>query len=55
MAAYGPAVFATSMWAYVVFTALKDKPTRTLAALAAAIGADKTRLIFVLDDLHDED
>jgi DNA-binding MarR family transcriptional regulator len=41
-----------SMWAYVVLTALKDRPMRTQAALAAAIGADKTRLIPVLDDLQ---
>lgn len=41
-----------TMWAYVVLTALRDRPTRTQAALAAAIGADKTRLIPVLDDLQ---
>jgi DNA-binding MarR family transcriptional regulator len=41
-----------SMWAYVVLTALKDRPMRTQAALASAIGADKTRLIPVLDDLQ---
>ncbi|MDN3359383.1 MarR family transcriptional regulator [Actinomadura sp. DC4] len=32
--------------------ALRDRPTRTQAALAAAINADKTRLIPVLDDLQ---
>jgi DNA-binding MarR family transcriptional regulator len=42
-----------SMWAYAVLTALRDGPTRTQAALAAGIGADKTRLIGVLDDLQD--
>ena len=40
-----------SMWAYVVLLALGDEPTRTQAALAQAIGADKTRIIGVLDDL----
>jgi DNA-binding MarR family transcriptional regulator len=42
-----------SMWAYVVLLALGDEPTRTQAALAQAIGADKTRIIGVLDDLAD--
>lgn len=46
------AAHGISMWAYVVLTALRDGPTRTQAALAAAIGADKTRLIPVLDDLQ---
>jgi len=41
-----------SMWAYIVLSALRDGPTRTQVALAAAIGADKTRLIPVLDDLQ---
>lgn len=41
-----------SMWAYIVLSALTDGPTRTQAALAAGIGADKTRLIPVLDDLQ---
>jgi DNA-binding MarR family transcriptional regulator len=41
-----------SMWAYVVLTALRDGPARAQATLAAAIGADKTRLIPVLDDLQ---
>src|SRR5690242_16792648 len=41
-----------AMWAYVVLTALKGAPTRTQVALAASIGADKTRLIPVLDDLQ---
>jgi DNA-binding MarR family transcriptional regulator len=40
-----------AMWAYVVLLALGDEPTRTQAALAQAIGADKTRIIGVLDDL----
>jgi DNA-binding MarR family transcriptional regulator len=42
-----------SMWAYAVLTALRENPTRTQAALAAGIGADKTRLIPVLDDLQE--
>ncbi len=42
---------ALTMWAYVVLSHLSDEPTRTQAALAQAIGADKTRIISVLDDL----
>jgi DNA-binding MarR family transcriptional regulator len=41
-----------TMWAYIVLSGLRERPTRTQAALAAAIGADKTRLIPVLDDLQ---
>ncbi|GAB2585879.1 putative transcriptional regulator, MarR family protein [Paractinoplanes abujensis] len=41
-----------SMWAYAVLTALRESPMRTQAALAAGIGADKTRLIPVLDELQ---
>ena len=41
------------MWGYVVLTALRDEPMRTQAALARSIGADKTRIIGVLDDLQD--
>jgi DNA-binding MarR family transcriptional regulator len=41
-----------SMWAYVVLTALRERPMRAQAALAAGIGADKTRLIPILDDLQ---
>jgi DNA-binding MarR family transcriptional regulator len=44
-----------AMWAYVVLGALRDRPMRTQAALAAGIGADKTRLIPVLDDLQRRD
>jgi DNA-binding MarR family transcriptional regulator len=40
-----------SMWAYGVLLGLGDEPTRTQAALAQSIGADKTRIIAVLDDL----
>jgi MarR family transcriptional regulator, organic hydroperoxide resistance regulator len=41
-----------SMWAYVVLSRLSDEPLRGQAALAQEIGADKTRLIDVLDDLQ---
>ncbi|MEV4343620.1 MarR family transcriptional regulator [Actinoplanes sp. NPDC049596] len=41
-----------AMWAYAVLSALRERPTRTQAALATAINADKTRLIPVLDDLQ---
>jgi DNA-binding MarR family transcriptional regulator len=42
-----------SMWGYVVLSALDDGPVRTQAALAQAIGADKTRIIATLDELQD--
>jgi DNA-binding MarR family transcriptional regulator len=41
-----------SMWGYVVLNALHRRPRRTQAALALAIGADKTRIIGTLDDLQ---
>jgi DNA-binding MarR family transcriptional regulator len=41
-----------TMWAYSVLLALGDQPARSQAALAAQIGADKTRLIPILDDLQ---
>jgi DNA-binding MarR family transcriptional regulator len=41
-----------SMWGYVVLTALDGGPARTQAALAQAIGADKTRIIPTLDELQ---
>ncbi|GAB1692403.1 MarR family winged helix-turn-helix transcriptional regulator [Krasilnikovia sp. M28-CT-15] len=41
-----------SMWGYVVLSALRDQPMRTQVALATSIGADKTRLIAVLDELQ---
>jgi DNA-binding MarR family transcriptional regulator len=44
---------ALSMWAYVVLCGLAEEPLRTQAALAQAIGADKTRIIGVLDDLQE--
>jgi DNA-binding MarR family transcriptional regulator len=49
------AAHEVSMWAYIVLSALGREPTRTQAALAAVIGADKTRLIPVLDDLQRRD
>lgn len=44
---------SVSMWGYIVLTALDRTPLRTQAALARAIGADKTRIIGVLDDLQE--
>ena len=41
-----------SMWAYTVLLALERSPVRSQAALAEAIGADKTRIISTLDDLQ---
>src|SRR6201996_6478555 len=42
-----------TMWGYSVLLALRDRPARSQAALAASIGADKTRLIVTLDDLQE--
>lgn len=41
-----------SMWGYAVLNALDRSPVRTQAALAEAIGADKTRIIGTLDELQ---
>lgn len=41
-----------TMWGYVVLLALDRSPMRTQAALAEAVGADKTRIIPTLDDLQ---
>lgn len=41
-----------SMWGYIVLGALDRSPVRSQAALAEAIGADKTRIIPTLDDLQ---
>ena len=41
-----------TMWGYVVLLALDQSPMRTQAALAEAIGADKTRIIPTLDGLQ---
>ncbi len=43
-----------TMWAYVVLTRLLEGPAGTQTALAAEIGADKTRLIPVLDELQEQ-
>ena len=42
-----------SMWGYAVLSTLADEPMRTQAALARAIGADKTRIIGTLDELQE--
>jgi DNA-binding MarR family transcriptional regulator len=47
------AAHGISMWGYIVLTALRDEPMRAQAALAKAIGADKTRIIGVLDELQE--
>jgi hypothetical protein len=43
------------MWGYVVLAALDRMRPRTQAAPARTIGADKTRIIGVLDDLQERD
>jgi MarR family transcriptional regulator, organic hydroperoxide resistance regulator len=54
MAAEQPVLRAhdLTMWAYVVLLRLGETPVRTQNALARDIGADKTRIIGVLDDLQ---
>jgi DNA-binding MarR family transcriptional regulator len=54
MAAEEPVLEAhgLTMWGYVVLSALDRSSIRTQAALAAAIGADKTRIIGTLDELQ---
>ena len=47
------AAHGLSMWGYIVLTALDRSSIRTQAALAEAIGADKTRIIPTLDELQD--
>jgi DNA-binding MarR family transcriptional regulator len=42
-----------SMWGYIVLGALDRSPVRSQAALADAIGADKTRIIATLDELQE--
>lgn len=44
--------YGVSMWGYAVLSALDGNPVRTQAALADAIGADKTRIIGTLDELQ---
>ena len=41
-----------SMWGYSVLVALDRSAIRTQAALAEVIGADKTRIIAILDELQ---
>lgn len=41
-----------SMWGYIVLTALSRASIRGQSVLADAIGADKTRIIDVLDELQ---
>lgn len=41
-----------TMWAYSVLLTLDRSPMRSQAALAEAIGADKTRIIPTLDELQ---
>jgi DNA-binding MarR family transcriptional regulator len=43
-----------SMWGYSVLLALDHSSVRTQAALADAIGADKTRIIPTLDELQNK-
>ncbi|MPZ54045.1 MAG: MarR family transcriptional regulator [Acidimicrobiia bacterium] len=54
MAAEEPVLEAhgLTMWGYTVLLALDGNPTRTQAALAERIGADKTRIIPTLDKLE---
>lgn len=45
-----------SMWGYAVLLALdEDEPVRSQAVLAQSIGADKTRIIGVLDELQENE
>jgi DNA-binding MarR family transcriptional regulator len=44
-----------SMWGYAVLNALVEEPIRTQSALAQSIGADKTRIIGVLDELQERE
>ncbi|MGI5219806.1 MarR family winged helix-turn-helix transcriptional regulator [Nocardia sp. CA-290969] len=45
--------YGLSMWAYSVLVALSRGPARGQGVLAQEIGADKTRIIAVLDDLQE--
>jgi MarR family transcriptional regulator, organic hydroperoxide resistance regulator len=48
------AAHGVSMWGYSVLSTLRSLgPMRTQAALAEAIGADKTRIIGTLDELQE--
>src|SRR6202789_4221472 len=46
------AAHGLSMWGYIVLSALDRSPIRTQAALAEAIGADKTRILPTLDEVQ---
>ena len=46
------AAHGLTMWAYIVLGALDQSAIRTQATLAESIGADKTRIIPVLDELQ---
>jgi len=46
------AAHGLTMWAYIVLSALDQSAIRTQATLAESIGADKTRIIPVLDELQ---
>jgi DNA-binding MarR family transcriptional regulator len=48
------AAHGVTMWGYVVLNALDHSSMRTQAALAEAIGADKTRIIRTLDELQQQ-
>lgn len=48
------AAHQVTMWGYIVLTALAEQPVRAQAALAQAIGADKSRIIAVLDELQQQ-
>jgi DNA-binding MarR family transcriptional regulator len=48
------AAHGLTMWGYAVLLRLEDEPFRTQSALAGSIGADKTRLIPVLDALQQD-
>lgn len=44
-----------SMWGYIVLSALRHEDASSQAALAESIGADKSRIIAVLDELQSND
>lgn len=48
------AAHGLSMWEYITLYHLARRPAQTQAALAQAIGYDKTRLIRILDKLQHE-
>ena len=48
------AAHGVTMWGYMVLNALTEQPVRAQTALAQAIGADKSRIIGVLDELQEQ-